>query len=49
MFKTKHFFTDWYYIDPNGGSFIDAVQVYCRMKSNGETCIPADPKTVSNF
>jgi hypothetical protein len=50
MFKTKHIcFTDWYYIDPNGESFIDAVQVYCRMKSDGETCIPAGVKTVSHF
>jgi len=35
----------WYYIDPNGGTFIDAVEVYCRMKLDGETCIPASPKT----
>lgn len=34
-----------YWIDPNGGSLKDAIQVYCNMET-GETCISANPNSI---
>ncbi|XP_046812000.1 collagen alpha-1(XI) chain-like [Lucilia cuprina] len=36
---------DWYWIDPNGGMPDDAIKVYCKMSSYGETCIYPDVHT----
>ncbi|TMW44814.1 hypothetical protein DOY81_010108 [Sarcophaga bullata] len=36
---------NWYWLDPNGGMPDDAIRVYCKMSSEGETCIYPDVHT----
>lgn len=32
-------FSGWYWIDPNLGVINDAIQVWCNMTAEGETCV----------
>ena len=45
MFKPVIAFLGIYWIDPNQGSPIDAIEVYCNIKSH-QTCVFAKPSQV---
>lgn len=37
----------WYWIDPNLGSKVDAIRVWCNMSSGGQTCVHPQRNGVS--
>ena len=39
--------TGYYYVDPNGGSVVDAIEVFCRFNEEHSTCIRSAGNPVS--